>query len=197
MPYASDICGIYRIVNTVTNECYVGQSQRIKKRIREHFRLLRLKKHPNPRLQNSYNKYGPDSFFAEAEVIVDSPDELDMLEDGYIKGEIKFDTPVVFNIANFAKAPMRGRFHSEETRCKIRKSLSSLNRDFSSPEWRAKLSEAQTRRYMEDGEFRRKLKFILENDHLSYAERGRRIGKDTCSVRKLYLKYKDNKELFL
>jgi len=62
VPYAVDFCGIYRIVNKATNECYVGQSQRVKKRLREHFRLLSSNKHPNPRLQNSYNKYGSDSF---------------------------------------------------------------------------------------------------------------------------------------
>lgn len=195
MPYANDICGIYRIVNTTTNECYVGQSQYMKKRVKEHFRLLRLNKHPNPRLQNSFNKYGEKSFRADFEIVVELLDELDMLEEGYITGKIKFDTPVVFNIANFAKAPMRGKFHSEETRCKIRKTLASLNRDFTSPEWRAKLSEAQTKRYWADSEFRKRLKFILENEHLSYAERARQIGSTAGSVRKLYLKYKNHKEL--
>lgn len=197
MPYASDICGIYRIVNTTTNECYVGQSQYMKKRVKEHFRLLRLNKHPNPRLQNSFNKYGEKSFRADFEVVVELLDELDMLEEGYINGEIKFDTPVVFNVANFAKAPMRGKFHSEESRCKIRKALAECGFDHSSPEWRAKLRDGQRRRFLGDGNFREKVKFILENDHLTYAERGRMINSDTSSVRKLYLKYKDMKELFL
>lgn len=197
MPYANDICGIYRIVNTVTNECYVGQSQYMRKRVREHFRLLRLKKHPNPRLQNSFNKYGEASFRADFEVIVVRLDELDMLEEGYIDGKIRFDTPVVFNVANFAKAPMRGKFHSEETRCKIRKALAERNIDRSSPEFRERLREGQKRRFLGDENFRKKVRFILENENLTYAERGRRIGADTSSVRKLYLKYKDKKELFL
>lgn len=197
MPYANDICGIYRIVNTATDECYVGQSQYMKKRVREHFRLLDLKKHPNPRLQNSYNKYGRNSFRADFEVVVESLDELDMLEEGYIDGKIKFDTPVVFNIANFAKAPMRGKFHSEETRCKIRKSLAERNFDYGSTQWRLKLQEGQKRRFLGDEWFRRKVLFILENENLTYAERGRAIGADTSSVRRLYLKYKDKKELFL
>lgn len=197
MPYASDICGIYRIVNMATDECYVGQSQRMKKRVREHFRLLRLNKHPNPHLQNSYNKYGVSSFRADFEVVVDRLDELDMLEEGYISGEIRFDTPVVFNVASFAKAPMRGKFHSEETRCKIRKSLAERNIDRSSPAVREKLREGQKRRFLENEAFRNKVRFILENEKLTYAERGRRIGADTSSVRRLYLKYKDKKELFL
>lgn len=196
MPYAVDYCGIYRIVNTQKNECYVGQSQRVKKRIREHFRLLRGDKHPNARLQNAYNKYGHESFFADLEVIVDRLDELDQLEEAFINGVAKFDSPVVYNIADFSKAPMRGRFHSEEARCKIRKAIEARNFDYSSPEWRASLRAGQMRRNLEDENFVKKVRFILENDHLSYAERGRQLGVDTSSVRKLYLKYKDNKELF-
>jgi group I intron endonuclease len=196
VPYAVDFCGIYRIVNRATNECYVGQSQRVKKRLREHFRLLESKKHPNPRLQNSYNKYGSDSFFSEMEVVVDDLHELDMLEEGFINGEAKFDSPVVFNVANFAKAPMRGKFHSEETRCKIRKAMAESGFDYASPEWRAKLRSGQQRRFIEDEAFRKKVLFVLENDHLTYAERGRILGSDTSSVRRLYLKYRDKKELF-
>lgn len=196
MPYAVDYCGIYRIVNKLTNECYVGQSQRMKKRLRDHFRLLESKKHPNPKLQNSYNKYGPDAFFGEMEVVVDDLQELDMLEEGFINGDARFDSPVVFNVANFAKAPMRGRFHSEETRCKIRKAISNSGFDYNSPAWRARLRAGQLRRFLDDPEFRKKVRFVLDNEHLSYAERARQLGSDTGSVRRLYLKYKDRKELF-
>jgi len=191
-----DFCGIYRIVNEATNECYVGQSQRVKKRLREHFRLLKAQKHPNPRLQNSYNKYGSDSFRGEIEIVVENVEELDALEEGFISGEAKFDTPVVFNVANFAKAPMRGRFHSEEARCKIRKAKAESRFDYSSPEWRKSLQEGQERRFIENEDFRKKVKFILENDHLTYAERGRQLGSDTSSVRRLYLKYRNKRELF-
>ena len=197
MPYANDICGIYRIVNKVTNECYVGQSQYMRKRIREHFRLLRLNKHPNPRLQNSYNKYGHESFFAEPEVIVEDLVELDMLEETFINGHADFETPVVFNIANFAKAPMRGKVHTEESRRKISESKKNSNFDASSPEWRDGLRKGQLRRILQNKKLCSQIRFILENEHLTYAERGRKIGKDTGSVRKLYLRYKDKRELFL
>lgn len=196
MPYAIDFCGIYRIVNKITNECYVGQSQRVRKRLREHFRLLKSQKHPNQRLQNSYNKYGSDAFTGEVEVVVDDLQELDMLEEGFINGDARFDSPVVYNVANFAKAPMRGRFHSEETRCKIREAKAKSGFDYKSPEWRASLRAGQQRRFTENPDFRKKVNFILSNEHLSYAERARRIKSDTGSVRKLYLKYKDKKELF-
>lgn len=197
MPYANEICGIYRIVNKTTNECYVGQSQYMQKRIKEHFRLLRLNRHPNPRLQNSYNKYGKESFFGEPEVIMENLDELDMLEEIFINGHADFETPVVFNIANFAKAPMRGKSHTEETRSKISKSKKNSKFDTSSPEWRMSLKAGQLRRVLQDRNLCSEIRFILENEHLTYAERGRAIGKDTGSVRKLYLRYKDKKELFL
>lgn len=194
MPYAQDFCGIYRIVNKKTGECYVGQSQYLKKRIREHFRLLRLQKHPNPRLQNSYNKYGEDSFSAEIEALIEDLDELDVVEEAFIKGEARFDTPAVYNIADFSKAPMRGKLHSEATRCKIRESLARANFDRNSPSWRASLRAGQKRRFMGDPDFVEKIRFILKNKHLTYAERARRLNSDTSSVRRLYLKYKDSKE---
>jgi hypothetical protein len=68
--------------------------------------------------------------------------------------------------------------------------------DYASPEWRAKLRSGQQRRFIEDEAFRKKVLFVLENDHLTYAERGRILGSDTSSVRRLYLKYRDKKELF-
>ena len=35
MPYKINTCGLYKIVNRVTGQCYVGQSQRVEKRIKE------------------------------------------------------------------------------------------------------------------------------------------------------------------
>ena len=119
MPYKIDTCGIYKLVNLATGQCYVGQSQRVKKRIKEHFRLLRGDKHPNQHLQNAYNKYGAANFVGEVEVECEHPDQLDALEEAFLTGDAWFDEPVVYNIADFAKAPMRGKAHSEETRQKI------------------------------------------------------------------------------
>ena len=91
MPYKVDICGIYKLVNTATGQCYVGQSQRIQKRIKEHFRLLRHKKHPNSHLQRAYNKYGPECFKGEIEVECRDLEELDRLEESFLQGGAWFD----------------------------------------------------------------------------------------------------------
>lgn len=189
MPYKIDICGIYKIVNKVTGQCYVGQSQRIKKRLKEHFRLLRRGTHTNPHLQNSYNKYGAEAFYGAIEVECPNLEELDQLENMFLKGDAWFEEPTFYNIADFAKAPMRGRRHSEETKERIRLGRRASTFDFQSPEYRKSLSDAQMARFHSDPKFVAKLRFIVENPHLTYAERARRLGSDTSSVRKLALKY--------
>lgn len=189
MPYKIDVCGIYKIVNKVTGQCYVGQSQRVKKRLKEHFRLLRWNKHTNPHLQNSYNKYGSDAFYGAIEVECPDLEELDQLENAFLQGEAWFDEPTVYNIADFAKAPMRGKEHSEEVRERIRLGRRATTFDYRSPEYRATLSQAHMARNYSDPKFMAKIKFIVDNSHLTYAERARRLGADTSSVRRLALKY--------
>lgn len=189
MPYKIDVCGIYKIVNTATGQCYVGQSQRIKKRLKEHFRLLRGNKHTNPHLQNAYNKYGADCFYGALEVECSDIEEMDRLEEAFINGAAWFEEKTVYNIADFAKAPMRGKTHSEQARERIRLGRRACSFDFQSKEYRETLSKAQVARFFADPKFVAKLKFILDNPHLSYAERARRLCSDTSPVRKLALKY--------
>jgi len=189
MPYKVDVCGIYKIVNTATGQCYVGQSQRAKKRIKEHFRLLRWNKHTNPHLQNAYNKYGAKAFYGEVEVECQNLEELDRLEEAFLQGTAWFEEPAVYNIADFAKAPMRGKTHSEEAKERIRLGRRAASFDYRSAEYREQLSRAQMARFFADPKFVAKIKFIVNNPTMSYAERARRLGADTSSVRRLALKY--------
>jgi group I intron endonuclease len=195
MPYKIDTCGIYKLVNKATGQCYVGQSQYVKKRIREHFRLLRLNKHTNQHLQNAYNKYGADNFCGVVEVECDTAEELDKLEEAFLSGDAWFEEPVIYNIASFAKAPMRGRTHSPEVREKIKLGRNAATFDYTSDEYRATLSKAQMARLYADPDFVDKLKYILENADLSYAERARRLNSDTSSVRRLALRHAHMKGL--
>jgi len=189
MPYKHDVCGIYKIVNTATGQCYVGQSQRVKKRLREHFRLLRNNKHPNSHLQKAFNKYGAASFLGSIEIECKDLTELDSLEEAFLKKEAWFEEETVYNIADFAKAPMRGKTHNEQTREKIRLGRRATTFDYKSPEYRATLSRAQMARLQQDPKFVAKLTFILNNPDMSYAERARQLGADLSSVRKLAIKY--------
>ena len=189
MPYKTDVCGVYKLVNKATGQCYVGQSQRCKKRIKEHFRLLRWNKHTNPHLQNAYNKYGADNFYGAIEVECKNLEELDNIENMFLKGDAWFEEPTVYNIADFAKAPMRGKKHSEEVRERIRLGRRATTFDYSSAEYRKRLSDGQMARLYSDPKFVAKVKYILENEDMTYAERARRLGSDTGSVRRLALKY--------
>jgi group I intron endonuclease len=189
MPYKIDVCGLYKLVNKATGQCYVGQSQRCKKRIKEHFRLLRHNKHTNPHLQNAYNKYGAENFYGEIEAEIEDLNELDTLETAFIRGDAWFEEPTVYNIADFAKAPMRGKTHSEEVRERIRLGRRATTFDYKSPEYRATLAKAQVASFLSDPKNLARVKFIVENDHMSYADRARHLGKDISSTRRLALKY--------
>jgi len=58
-------CGVYKIINTVNNKCYIGSSINMRKRKSQHQLRLRSNKHGNVYLQNAWNKYGEDKFVFE------------------------------------------------------------------------------------------------------------------------------------
>lgn len=62
--------GIYRIL--MGNNFYIGRSVNIEKRVNDHLKLLKKRKHYNPHLQSAYEKYG-----LQYEVI----EEIEMYED--------------------------------------------------------------------------------------------------------------------
>ena len=77
--------GIYKITNKVNGKCYIGQSQDIATRFREHKYLLRQNKYGNRKIQNAWNKYGEENFIFE--IIEECTiEELDEKEMKYIKG---------------------------------------------------------------------------------------------------------------
>jgi len=189
MPYTQEIIGIYKIVNSATGKCYVGQSQRVKKRIAEHFRLLRAGAHTNPKLQHAFDKYGEKSFTWSVEAYCEDTADLDMIENAFISGEAFFDEPTFYNIADFAKAPMRGKCHTEASKQKMSTARRARPERYSSAEYYKRLSAGQLRRCFSDKKFVADLKYILDNPDMSYAARGRVLGIDTSSVRKKALQY--------
>lgn len=194
MPYSEDYAGIYVIRNDLTGNGYVGQSCRMKKRVADHFNLLRRGIHPNAHLQNAFKKYGSAAFSYKFEVICEDSSELDLLEEVYLSGVAKFDdTPVYYNISNTAHVPMRGRKHTEKTKAKISKTKKG-NKDHVTPQYKESLSRGQMRRILANKEYLGKVKFIVNNHHLSYAERGRQVGIDTSTARKIALRYTPIKE---
>jgi len=127
--------GIYRIKNIITSESYVGSSVNIEMRFKQHQRRLKSNKHDNPKLQNSYNKYGEDAFVYNV---------LDYCENILEREQMFLDSGAFkFNICLIAAKPpdATGRKYtrSEETRAKTSVAMKGKVR---SEETRAKISAA-------------------------------------------------------
>lgn len=75
--------GIYRIKNVNNGKTYVGQSIDIRRRWRDHVRMLRAQRHDNIHLQRSWNKHGADAFRFEILCIADV-ESMDDLERSFV-----------------------------------------------------------------------------------------------------------------
>ena len=71
---AEIICGIYKIINTVTKDFYIGSSKNVKNRWANHKCKSTWNKHPNNPMYLDMKKYGVDKFELQIleEVEVDS-----------------------------------------------------------------------------------------------------------------------------
>ncbi len=54
--------GIYGIFNFLNGKLYIGSTNNLKSRLRQHKKGLKKQKHKNKYLQNSWNKYGESAF---------------------------------------------------------------------------------------------------------------------------------------
>ncbi len=119
------ISGVYRILNTVTGKSYVGSSNHIARRWREHRTCLYRDIHPNLKLQRSWNKYGREAWeFSVVEkcqvsVLLEREqfyiDEFNSYRKGYNQSP-RADRPT-FSISTRRKigAKMKGRVFSAAT----------------------------------------------------------------------------------
>jgi group I intron endonuclease len=112
--------GIYIIKNKVTGDSYVGSaSVCFKSRWRHHNRDLRINKHHSSRLQNSWNKYGADSF--EFSILEECGPEVCIAREQFYLDTLR----PVFNM-NPTAGNCLGRKFSEESKKKM--SLSAKKR---------------------------------------------------------------------
>jgi len=74
-------CGIYKIVNTINNKVYIGQTnESFQKRYWNHRWKLNNNSHDNQHLQLSWNKYGADAFIFEVIECIDDSKLLNTRE---------------------------------------------------------------------------------------------------------------------
>jgi len=129
--------GIYQIVNTENGKCYVGSSKSIRDRWWEHKKFLKENKHASKRLQNSWNKYGEETFSFVILEIVENFNELLIREQYWIDYYQSYLEGKGFNIRRKAESNL-GMVHTQEAKDRIR--IAVKNRKVS-PETKKKLSE--------------------------------------------------------
>ena len=78
------ISGIYRIINTVTGDFYIGSSKNVKHRWASHKCPSSLNKHPNNPMYLDMKKYGVDKFEFEILEVVEA-DKLKEAEQQFIE----------------------------------------------------------------------------------------------------------------
>lgn len=126
--------GIYKIINVINNECYVGSAVNFHRRFGAHRRGLNKNSHANRHLQSAWNKYGENNFKF---VIIEEVLEKALLikrEQFYldiIKPEYN-ESPTAGSLLGFT--------HSQETREKISKGMMGIKR---SARTRKKMSDAK------------------------------------------------------
>lgn len=107
--------GVYKILNLINGKCYIGSSENIKRRLKDHSVYLKNNKHPSTHLQNAYNKYGKVAFvFGVIEYC--EIDKLEQLEESFLS---KIPKNKQYNQRAISKSN-RGMKWSEETKQKLK-----------------------------------------------------------------------------
>lgn len=119
--------GIYKITNLINNKVYIGQSRDLKTRIYKHNYYLKNNQHINKHLQNSYNKYGIESFKFEI-IEYCTEDLLNKRECHWILKFESCDRQCGYN--SMIPNPDENKFyHSDESKQRMSDSLVKYDKD--------------------------------------------------------------------
>ncbi len=152
--------GIYSITNIINNKKYIGSTAKnFISRWKKHITNLKNGGHASHHLQNSWNKYGEDSFIFTIEEVVDSIDNLLTLEKEYIAKYDSYNNGYNENPdPNFS--PMLNKNTQEKVSMSMKKYWEKLKEELSEEEYKTlckkkhghsawnkgiKMSEEQTR----------------------------------------------------
>ena len=158
--------GIYKILNKINNDCYIGSSVNLSNRKSRHFKDLQNKCHHSIILQRSVEKYGIENF--EFQIIEECEKDLLIQKEQYW---IDLEIPK-YNICKIAGSAL-GVKQSEESREKKRKY--AIEHNISPPEYTWK--DKQRKVYMLDYNT---LEILQE--FISLSDACRFIGKDATFV---------------
>lgn len=115
-----NICGIYQIINTVTEHRYIGYSCTIRNRCKAYLRKLNEGMHDNIYLQNAWIKYGKSVF--KFEILQEcEEDKLAYYEDYWAKILMVHNKYYGYNI--LMTDPNGKTKHSEETKLKFKQNM--------------------------------------------------------------------------
>jgi group I intron endonuclease len=118
------ISGVYVIENNITGKVYIGSSQDVKRRWREHVAALKRGDHHSKYLQRSFDKHGHDAFLFRVLIQCDINNLL-WYEQRAIDGFNSSNGKYGYNHSSVAGS-RRGVRHPEEVRAKMR--LAARNR---------------------------------------------------------------------
>lgn len=178
---------IYKIINTVNDKCYIGQTTNIpKKRWNSHRSMLNMGKHHNHHLQSAWNKYGADAFvfqhsvsiecrqnvsnFIEKAFIVLNVNNYNLKSGGEAGGKMSEETKTKIGLSNRGKTlgVARGP-RTQEVKDKLRKA--NLGKTLS-PEARSKMSASRIGNTYAKGSVRT----LEHRAAISTAQRGRTLS---------------------
>lgn len=152
---------IYKITNVSNGKVYIGQTKNKNERKHQHFCELRNNKHANRHLQNSFNKYGEESFVYE---IIDhcNVEEIDAKEKYWIN--------------HFSSTNDKKGYNIEEGGCQT-KNLSQFTRNKISKKAKARFQDPEQRRLASE-RAKKRFQDPKERERLSIINKGRIRGED-------------------
>ena len=165
--------GIYLITNLINNKVYIGQAINIKKRLLQHYYIIRKKLYLERHLYAAINKYGVCNFSVTVLETSACPDRkelsliLNQLEVKYIL-EYKSNNPKYGYNETSGAEKQKGCVHSESAKLKISKALKEYYTNHSASENTIQANNIYTygynfkEKYFIEAESRTKLVLILQ-----------------------------------
>ena len=135
IPKLGDYCGIYCIYNS--KYFYVGQSIHVNRRLKDHFKKLKLQKHENIIVQRVYNKHYKDDPLIGKGICQCDPNDLNYFEK-YCFNQIKYKNPDKTSM-NIMECGLSG----DNLLSRINKSKAQKNKHYSKEHYK-NISKLQT-----------------------------------------------------